>query len=176
MFLLLGYGEFLQLFGDSLVSFALNLFCLFLFFLLCRSVVFSLILLGIHVYIIYPYFLVGNILPGFRHLLTSKIWFDSPRRISLRRAGRSRGGRKTPPRKFLEFMPQKDAFLRPCSPVFLCHFRRISMRQGGAGQQGWGTEDPPAKNFKVYNPKRCIFKAFCPFFSSLFLSLFYFFP
>ena len=27
-----------------------------------------------------------------------------------------RGGRKTPPRKFLEFMTQKDAFLRPLPP------------------------------------------------------------
>ena len=45
------------------------------------------------------------------------------------------------------------------------------MRQGGAG----GVGRPPAKIFEVYNPKRCIFKAFFPFFSSLFLSLFYFF-
>ena len=34
---------------------------------------------------------------------------------------------------------------------------------------------PPAKIFEVYNTKRCIFKAFFPLFSSLFLSLFYFF-
>merc|ERR1711911_49471 len=85
--------------------------------------------------------------------------------------GGAGGVGRPPPRKFLEFMTQKDAFLRPFSPFFLCNFRRISMRQGGEGGGG----RPPAKIFEVYNPKRCIFKAFFPFFSSLFLSLFYFF-
>ena len=28
------------------------------------------------------------------------------------------GGRKTPPRKFMEFITQKDAFLGPCNPFF----------------------------------------------------------
>merc|ERR1711911_264655 len=85
--------------------------------------------------------------------------------------GGAGGVGRPPPRKFLEFMTQKDAFLRPFSPFFLCNFRRISMRRGGEGGGG----RPPAKIFEGYNPKRCIFKAFSPFFSSLFLSLFLFF-
>ena len=78
----------------------------------------------------------------------------------MRRAGR----------KFLEFMTQKDAFLKPFSPFFLCNFRRISMRQGGAG--GGGSEDPPRKFLKLHKLQKMPFSPF----SSLLLSLFYFFP
>ena len=35
-----------------------------------------------------------------------------------------------------------------------------------------GSEDPPAKSFEVYNPKRCILRPFSLFFSSLFLPFF----
>ena len=74
------------------------------------------------------------------------------------------------PKIFGVYDPKRCIF-KAFFPVFLCNFRRISMRQGGAG----GVGRPPAKIFEVYNPKRCIFKAFFPLFSSLFLSLFYFF-
>ena len=33
-----------------------------------------------------------------------------------------KGGSEDPPRKFLKFITQKDTFLRPFSPVFLCLF------------------------------------------------------
>ena len=45
--------------------------------------------------------------------------------------------------------------------LVLCIIRRISLWEGYAGVQG-GSEDPPAKIFGVYDPKRCIFKAFYP--------------
>ena len=59
----------------------------------------------------------------------------------------------------------KRCIFKAFFPVFLCNFRRISMRQGGAG----GVGRPPAKIFEVYNPKRCIFKALFPFFHVIFL-------
>ena len=93
----------------------------------------------------------------------------------MRRAGRSpvrrQGGSEDPPAKIFGVYDPKRCIFKAFFPVFLCNFRRISMRQGGEG----GVGRPPAKIFEVYNPKRCIFKAFFPFFSSLFLSLFYFF-
>ena len=84
---------------------------------------------------------------------------------------RRQGGSEDPPAKIFGVYDPKRCIFKAFFPVFLCNFRRISMRQGGAG----GVGRPPAKIFEVYNPKRCIFKAFFPFFSSLFLSLFYFF-
>ena len=70
----------------------------------------------------------------------------------------------------LKFITQQDAFLRIFSPVFNVIFDEYVCGRGGRGQKTL-----PAKIFEVYNPKRCIFKAFPPFFSSLFLPLFYFF-
>ena len=78
------------------------------------------------------------------------------------------GGVGRPPAKILGVYDPKRCIFKAFFPVFLCNFRRISMRQGGAGVQG-GSEDPPAKIFEVYNPKRCIFKAFFPFFHVIFL-------
>ena len=85
-----------------------------------------------------------------------------------------KGGRKTPPRKFLEFMTQKDAFLMPFSPfyrgiycairsfsappLFWDHFFSPTNKFAAAGV----LEDPPAKIFGVFDPKRCIFNAFFP--------------
>ena len=86
-------------------------------------------------------------------------------------AGGVQGGSEDPPAKIFGVYDPKRCIFKAFFPVFLCNFRRISMRQGGEG----GVGRPPAKIFEVYNPKRCIFKAFFPFFSSLFLSLFYFF-
>ena len=46
----------------------------------------------------------------------------------------------------------------------------ISLRRAGRSpdrRQG-GSEDPPAKFFGIYDPKRCIFKAFSPVFYVIF--------
>ena len=66
----------------------------------------------------------------------------------MRRAGR----------KFLEFMTQKDAFLRPFPPFFM--YFSTSKFVGGLCRGAGGVGRPPAKNFGVYDPKRCIFKDF----------------
>ena len=81
------------------------------------------------------------------------------------------GGSEDPPAKIFGVYDPKRCIFKAFFPVFLCNFRRISMRQGGEG----GVGRPPAKIFEVYNPKRCIFKAFFPFFSSLFSFPFLFF-
>ena len=93
----------------------------------------------------------------------------------MRRAGRSpvrrQGGSEDPPAKIFGVYDPKRCIFKAFFPVFLCNFRRISMRQGGAG----GVGRPPAKIFEVYNPKRCIFKAFFPFFPPFFFPFFIFF-
>ena len=62
--------------------------------------------------------------------------------------------------QFLEFMTQKDAFLR--------HFPRFYVFPTNKYAAGW-SEDPHAKIVEVYNPKKSILKAFFPFFQVIIL-------
>ena len=47
------------------------------------------------------------------------VWFWGGVVVGGGGGGGGGGGRKTPPRKFLEFMTQKDAVLRPFPPIFM---------------------------------------------------------
>ena len=84
------------------------------------------------------------------------------------------GGSEDPPRKFLKFITQKDAFLRPLSPVFppssfLLFILLFSLYLSSFGSWGGGGK------YNLFPLSALPLSFFFIIFSSLFLSLFSFF-
>ena len=77
----------------------------------------------------------------------------------MRRAGRSparrQGGSEAPPAKIFGVYDPKRCIFKAFFPVFLCNFRRISMRQGGSGVEG--------KFLEFMTPKDAFLRPFSPF-------------